>query len=221
VDHLNQITSDCFNAISQLRELEGSAGVPESIHRRMQGYMDAMRGRARDQGMPQRDADDIAYALAALIDEIGMGKPEPLAGYWMARPLQLQYFNENLAGEGFFLRLEELRRDNRRIDVLRVYYQCLLLGFQGKFSMRGGELELMRMIDQLRSEVERQIERPDHLSPAGEPPDEPLLQRSQRNPFLWAALGVFAVAIAVFIGLRLSLNAHVSALADRVEELNR
>jgi type VI secretion system protein ImpK len=221
VDHLNQITADCFNAVSQLRELEGAAGVPEAIHRRMQGYMDAMRGRAREQGMPQRDGDDIAYALAALIDEIAMGKAEPLAGYWMARPLQLQYFNENLAGEGFFLRLEELRRDSRRIDVLRVYYQCLLLGFQGKFSMRGGELELMRMVDQLRTELERQIERPDHLSPAGEPPDEPLLQSSQRNPFLWAALGVFAVAIAVFIGLRLSLNSHVSALVDRVEELYR
>jgi type VI secretion system protein ImpK len=221
VDNLNQITADCFNAVSQLRELEGPMAAPEMIHRRMQGYVDAMRERARDQGMPQRDSDDIAYAIAALIDEIALGKPEPLAGYWMTRPLQLHYFNENLAGEGFFLRLQELRRDSRRLDVLRVYYQCLLFGFQGKFSMRGGELELMRMIELLRTEIERQIERPDHLSPAGEPPDEPLIQNSQRNPFLWAALGVFAIAIAVFIGLRLSLNAHVSALADRVEELNR
>jgi type VI secretion system protein ImpK len=220
VDSLNQITADCFNAVSQLRELE-AATAPELIHRRMQSYVDAMRARARDQGMPQRDADDIAYAIAALIDEIALGKAEPLAGYWSAQPLQLHYFDENRAGEGFFLRLEELRRDSRRIDVLRAYYQCLLFGFQGKFSMRGGELELMRLTDLLRTEIERQVERPDYLSPAGEPPDEPLIRDSRRNPFLWAALCVFAVAIAVFIGLRLSLNSHVSSLVDRVEELNR
>jgi type VI secretion system protein ImpK len=221
VDNLNQITADCFNAITQLRELDGPMTAPEAIHRRMETYVDAMRERARDLGMPQRDADDIAYAIAALIDEIALGKAEPLAGYWMTRPLQLQYFNENLAGEGFFLRLQDLRRDIRRVDVLRVYYQCLLFGFQGKFSMRGGELELMRTIESLRTEFERKIERPDHLSPAGEAPDEPLIQSSKRNPFLWAALAVFAIAIAVFIGLRVSLDASVSALADRVEELNR
>ena len=221
MDMLTQITADCFNAVSQLRELDGPMSSPETIHGRMQAYVDTMRERARELGMPQRDADDIAYAIAALIDEIALGKAEPLAGHWMGRPLQLHYFNENLAGEGFFLRLAELRRDNRRLDVLRVYYQCLLFGFQGKYSMRGGELELMRMIDLLRTELERKIERPDHLSPAGEAPDEPLIRNSQRNPFLWAALAVFAVAIAVFIGLRVSLNSSVSALADRVEELNR
>jgi type VI secretion system protein ImpK len=220
VDNLNQITADCFNAVAQLRELEGSLSSPDTVHRRMQSYVDAMREKAREQGMPQRDADDIAYAIVAMIDEIALGKPEPLAGYWMARQLQLQYFNENLAGEGFFTRLQELRRDSRRLDVLRVYYQCLLFGFQGKFSVRGGELELMRMVELLRTEIERQIERPDQLSPAGEPPDEPLIRSSQKNPFLWAALGVFAIAIAVFISLRLSLNGSVAALADRVEELN-
>ena len=59
------------------------------------------------------------------------------------------------------------------------------------------------------------------LSPAGEPPDEPLVRPGQRNLFLWIALGVFAVAIAVFIGLRVNLDRQVTGLADRVEELNR
>jgi type VI secretion system protein ImpK len=114
-----------------------------------------------------------------------------------------------------------VRRDTRRADVLRVYYQCLLLGFQGKYSMRGGEAELLRIIDSLKPEVERNVEAPDHLSPAGEPPDEPLVRASRGNHFLWIALGVFAVAIGVFIGLRVSIDHQVTTLRDRVDQLNR
>jgi type VI secretion system protein ImpK len=144
-----------------------------------------------------------------------------MRGFWMSRPLQLLFFNETLAGEGFFQRLQEVRRDQRRIDVLRVYYQCLLFGFQGKYSMRGGEIELIRIAYSLRPEIERLIDVPDRLSPAGEPPDEPMARSGGRNPILWIALGVFAVAIAVFISLRISLDREVSGLVDRVDQMNR
>ncbi|HEX3696107.1 MAG TPA: DotU family type IV/VI secretion system protein [Polyangia bacterium] len=221
MDTLNQITAECFNAVSQFRELDGPIASPEMIHDRLRGYVEAMREKARDQSLSQKDADDIAYAIVALIDEIAMGKPEPMRGFWMTRPLQLTFFNETLAGEGFFQRLTEVRRDQRRVDVLRVYYQCLLFGFQGKYSMRGGEIELIRMTDSLRPEIERNIDVPDRLSPAGEPPDEPMIRSGRRNPILWIALGVFAVAIAVFISLRISLDREVFGLADRVDQLNR
>ena len=221
MDKLNKVTSDCFNALRQLRELEGPIRSPDTIHERLRGFIEAMRETAREENMPQRDADDIAYAIVALADEIAMGKPEPLRGFWMDRMLQLQLFNESLAGEGFFTRLQQVRRDGRRQEVMRAYYQCLLFGFQGKYSIRGGELELMKLIDTLRPEVERTIEIPDVLSPAGDPPDEPMVRPGQKNLFLWIALGVFAVAIAVFIGLRVNLDRQVSGLADRVEQLNR
>jgi type VI protein secretion system component VasF len=62
---------------------------------------------------------------------------------------------------------------------------------------------------------------PDNLAPAGDPPDQAMMRSSRRNPFLWVALGVFAVAIAVFIGLRVSLDRQVSELANHVEEISR
>jgi type VI secretion system protein ImpK len=221
MDNLNQITSECFNALRQLRELDGPIRSPDTIHERLCSFIESMRERGREQGMAQRDVDDIAYAIVALADEIAMGKPEPLRSFWMNKMLQLHFFNESLAGEGLFTRLIQIRRDGRRPDVLRAYYQCLLFGFQGKYSMRGGELELMRLIDALRPEVERGIEVPDVLSPAGDPPDEPMVRPGQKNLFMWIALGVFAVAIAVFIGLKVNLDRQVSGLADRVEQLNR
>jgi type VI secretion system protein ImpK len=221
MDKINQITSDCFIALSQLRELDAPAASPELVHERLRGFVDTMRQRAREESLSTQDADDLAYAIVALADEIAMGKPEPMRGFWMGQPLQLAFFNETLAGEGFFTKLQELRRDARRAGVLRVYYQCLLLGFQGKYSIRGGDLELMKLIDTLRPEVQRRMQVPDELSPNGLPPDEPLVRTSSRNPFLFVALGVFAIAIAVFIGMRFTLDQSVADVAARVDDLNR
>ncbi|MES1209589.1 MAG: DotU family type IV/VI secretion system protein [Pseudomonadota bacterium] len=221
MDKINEITSECFIALSQLRELDAGAIASEAVHGRLKGFVDGLRTRARESGLSGREADDIAYAIVALGDEIAMGKPEPLRGYWMGQPLQLVFFNETLAGEGFFARLAEIRRDPRRADTLRVYYQCLLFGFQGKYSIRGGDLELMRLIDSLRPEIERSVEPPDSLSPAGEPPDEPLVRASSNNLFLYLALGMFAAAIAVFVGLKVSLSHQIADLTARVAELSR
>ncbi len=179
MDRINEITSECFIALSQLRELDGGAIAPEAVHGRLKGFVDALRAKAREQGQSGKEADDIAYAIVALADEVAMGKPEPLRGYWMGQPLQLVFFNETLAGEGFFTRLAEIRRDPRRADTLRVYYQCLLFGFQGKYSIRGGDLELMRLIDSMRPEIERQIE----------PPDSPVAGRRASRRAAGARLG--------------------------------
>jgi len=221
MENINAITSECFNALTQLRELDDPGVAPEQIHKRLRGFVDTLRERARELGMSQKDADDTAYAVVALADEIATSKPEPLGSYWIGRSLQLQYFNENQAGEGFFRKLSELQGDARRFDVLRTYYLCLLFGFQGKYSVRGGEIELIRIVDALRPEIERHLEAPDSLSPAGDAPDQATLRSSRRNPFLWVALGVFAVAIAVFIGLRISLDRRVADLAARVDELSQ
>jgi len=221
MDKINEITSECFIALSQLRELDGGEIAPQTVHARLKGFVDALRDRARESGLSGREADDIAYAVVALIDEIAMGKGEPLRGTWMSQPLQLVFFNETLAGEGFFKRLAEIRRDPRRADTLRIYYQCLLFGFQGQYSIRGGDLELMRLMDSLRPEVERNIEPPDSLSPAADPPDEPLIRSSGNNLFLYVALGMIAASIAVFVGLKVSLSHQLAELAARVAELSR
>jgi type VI secretion system protein ImpK len=104
---------------------------------------------------------------------------------------------------------------------LRVYYLCMLFGFQGRYAIRGGEIELMRIIEATRTDLLAGVEITDQLSPAGDPPDEPLVQHGGRNPLIWVSLGIFAIAIALFVGLRLSLDTKANNLADRVDELVR
>ncbi len=53
---------------------------------------------------------------------------------WLASLLQMTLFRENTAGTGFYARLEALRRDPTRADVLLVYFVALSLGFRGRFA---------------------------------------------------------------------------------------
>lgn len=218
-DLVQELTGECFGAIARLRELDGPVPSPETVHARMRGFIESLKDRARTHGVSDKDAQEMIYAIVALTDEVAINSPEPLRGYWMNQPLQLHYFAENIAGEGFFNHLSSLLSDGRRIDVLRVYHLCLLFGFQGKYAFPGGDVELLRISDGVRNLLERNLEVPDELAPAGLPPDEPQVRRASSNFLLWVSLGVFALALAIFVGLRLSFDQQVADVAARVDKL--
>jgi type VI secretion system protein ImpK len=219
MDLVSDLTSECFSAIGRLRALDEPVVSPEAAQDQLRRFVDAFKERARKAGVPEKDAHDIAYALVALMDEVALRAPEPLRGYWMDHPLQLHYFHENVAGEGFFTRLDSLLADGRRLAVLRVYQLCLLFGFQGKYGFPGGDVDLMRIAETVRNQVQRQQPEPGPLSPAGEAPDEPLVRRGGRNLLLWVSLGICALALAVFVGLRISFDHQVGDLSSRVDEI--
>lgn len=218
-DLVQELTGECFGAISRLRELDGPVPSPETVHARIRGFIESLKDRARTHGVPDKDTQDIMYALVALTDEVAITTPEPLRSYWMNQPLQLHYFGENIAGEGFFTRLQALLSEGRRIEVLRVYHLCLLFGFQGKYGYPGGDVELLRITDGVRNTLERNIEIPEVMAPAAEPPDEPQVRRANSNLLLWVSLGIFALALAVFVGLRVSFDQQVSDVTTRVDKL--
>jgi type VI secretion system protein ImpK len=218
-DLVQELTGECFGAIARLREMDGPVSSPETVHARIQGYFEALKGRAHTHGIPDKDTNDIIYALVALADEVAINTPEPLRSFWMNQPLQLHYFGENVAGEGFFGRLQALLSDGRRFEVLRVYHLCLLLGFQGKYGFPGGEGELQRITEGVRNLLERNLDIPEELSPAGAPPDEPAVRRASSNLLLWVSLGIFALALAVFVGLRISFDQQVADVTTRVDKL--
>lgn len=218
MDRLNEITKDSFAAIQQLRGITGAVS-PDALQRRIIGYIEKLRTDAREAGLTERDANDIGYALVALIDEVALSKPDPLRGFWLSRSLQMHFFGENVAGEGFFKRLETLRGQVQRKDVLRAYYLCLVLGFQGQYAMRGGDVELMRLVDGVRDELSRAYEFPETLSPDAVVENESSSKRSDKRLFLWVALGALLVSMSVYIGLRVILSGQVKSAITEVEKL--
>ena len=159
--------------------------------------------------------------LVDIADEVAQSKSEALRQFWGSQQLQLLYFQENVAGEGFFTRLETLRRDPRRHEVLRVYTLALLFGFQGRYRVRGGELELMNLLDDLQRSLARAREHESEtLSPQGEPPEVTRAGGRGRGMLLYAAGGAIAAAVALVVVLRVWLGSSVSSVVERISAAN-
>jgi type VI secretion system protein ImpK len=219
MERLTLVTQDCFGALLQLRQAEASSlPGPEQVHQRMRAFIDEMLRRASEQGLGQQDAQDIAYAIVAFADELALARSEELRGYWLGNLLQFHYFRENRAGEGFFTRLQAIREDARRQEVLRVYHLCLLFGFQGRYRVRGGELALMQLTESLQRELGRAFRYDtETLSPSGERPPERLMRARSSLPWVAVAAASVVLAVLVYGGLQLGMNSRVSSF---VEELS-
>jgi type VI secretion system protein ImpK len=222
VDRVTEIARDCLNALSQIREAgEGELPAPEVLHARLRALVDDALHRAAAVGLGREEANDVVYPLVALADEVVLGKgSDELRGFWSAQPLQLLFFNENVAGEAFFTRLEAVRRDPRRAELLRAYYLTLAFGFQGRYRVRGGELELMALVDSVARDLARgRSVDVENLSPAGERPAQGIGRVGRTGLFLWIAGGALGLALVLYLGLRISLASGTSAVVDHISAI--
>ena len=230
---ITELTKDFFNVVNQLRRgaLDGGAGgaasdgtsagaelSAELMHSKLRALVESTMQQGEELAMQGRDVQDVVYALVALADERALAMSENVRRFWMTNMLQLRYFHENVAGEGFFTRLEGLRRDSRRIEVLEVYYLCLLFGFQGKYAIRGGDIELANLIDVLLAEMGKALDVPEELSPSADRPDD-AVGRSRGRTLFWVSLGALSLTVALYAALRVSIVKEASALREPVADV--
>lgn len=159
---------------------------------------------------------EVKYALAAFVDEKVMSSAWPHRLTWMGKPLQIEYFGDNLAGEGFFQKLTKLRQSgDRNIDALEVYYLCMQLGFEGMYRMRGLE-QLQALQVDLRTQIADSRNRvPRTLSPHGVATGS-FIDKVQREVPYWA-IGVATLSV-IFISYLL-FAILLGYKADTVSEI--
>jgi type VI secretion system protein ImpK len=149
------------------------------------------------------------YAVVALVDETVMSSTWPGAEQWRREPLQLHYYDNLLAGEQFFVRLDELR-SGADDELLEVYFLCLCAGFQGRFRDEPGELQSQRrkLFQQLRPLDLREEK---HLTEEAYGRN---LERSLvRSRFpLWWVVPFVAAAVGLYVAFWAVLNQQVNAL---------
>jgi type VI secretion system protein ImpK len=221
MDRLNDVVKDCLDAVVQLRAADPAAlPPPAQLHARLKGFVEQLLRKANDEGYPQRQAEDIAYPVVALIDEVALTKGEAVRQHWQHAPLQMHFFQESVAGEGFFDRLKELRSDQQQKEVLKAYYLCLCLGFEGKYKVRGGELELVTLTDSIATELNRYRKHDaEVLSPSGERPSDSLVSRKTVGPLLVLSGAAVALAIVIYVGLWVSLKVSVSSTVGEINSI--
>ena len=132
--------------LAATRVAAGSDVRPEAARSLLEDRLQVLRAEAERARIAAKDVDDVVYALAAYADEVMLARARTREA-WLPRLLQLALFGENAAGEGFFVRLDAIRRDPSRGHVLYVYAVVLALGFRGRYAAEdAARLELAQSI---------------------------------------------------------------------------
>jgi len=186
---------------------------------RMTGFLGDIDRSARALGIPADDVTAAKYAFCAAVDEIILGSDYAIREAWETRPLQLRLFGDQLAGEHFFQRLEDLRaRGSAHLQALEVYHLCLLLGFQGRFALDGRD-KLNYLTARLGDEIARMRGKARAFAPHAERPDQ-IVHKLGSDTSLWVLCGVFALAgLGAYLGYRSALGHETDRALARYNDL--
>jgi type VI secretion system protein ImpK len=106
----------------------------------VKNLLDGFDKNARLAHMPADDIYAAKYAFCAAVDEAVLSSTFSIRDTWELSPLQLTLFGDQLGGENFFAKLEEVRhRGAASVQAMEVFYLCLLTGFQGKYMLESKE----------------------------------------------------------------------------------
>ncbi|HEL2977820.1 TPA: type IVB secretion system protein IcmH/DotU [Stenotrophomonas maltophilia] len=178
----------------------------EGFVQTVQKFLDGVERNAMRLGVASEDVYAAKYAFCAAVDEAILSQPSPLHETWERNPLQLRLFGEHLAGEHFFDRLEELRRQGAaRLPSLEVYHYCLLMGFEGKYRLEGTE-KLGYLTARLGDEIVYLKGKRHGFAPHALPPDNVRHSLRRVVPLWLPAVVVGCFGIVAFFGMRTYLG---------------
>lgn len=172
----------------------------------MTGFLADVDRNAKALGISAEDVTAAKYAFCSAVDEIILRSTFEVREAWETRPLQLRVFGDQLAGEHFFHRLEDLRAKGQvHVEALEVFHMCLLLGFQGRYALDGRD-KLDYLVARLGDEIARMRGRTRGFAPHAERPDQ-VVNRLQSDLSLWVLGAVFMVAgLGAYLGFRTALS---------------
>ena len=188
------ITHDCFNAVLRLRNIQSDEA--EETYQSLRRSLDLLLESPQSLGLAPEEAQDIAYAVIALADEVALKTSTEMARFWLPRMLQLHYFNENMAGEGFFERLDKLRNQPERPFAQQAFYHALALGFQGRYGVEGETQQLNSLMATLRQSLISSVAARFHcLSPHGDDTPDVVVHKRAWPRIPWIPVALFVICL--------------------------
>jgi type VI secretion system protein ImpK len=183
-----------------------------------------VRREASALGYSSEDILDAELATIAFLDEVILTSGVPECDEWAKKTLSVELLGEAAAGDRFFERLDALqsRRDSLPLaDLLEVYLLCLLLGFEGRYTLMKERLQPIAQV--LRERIERLRGPKQQLTPEAALPDrapEPIAPPPPAPGPVWSWRLTLAAALIsatlCFIVLKLTLQYSASQIAEMI-----
>lgn len=186
---------------------------------RITGFLADVDRSAKALGIAAEDVTAAKYAYCSAVDEMILRSSYGVREAWETRPLQLRVFGDQLAGEHFFNRLEDLRaKGAQHVEALEVFHMCLLLGFQGRYALDAGD-KLDFLVARLGDEIARMRGHTRGFAPHAERPDQ-VVNRLRSDLSLWVLGAVFSVAaLGAYLGFRTVLAHETDAALAQYNDL--
>lgn len=182
---------------------------PDVLRERLLDNLTYSRDGAVSSGVPLTRADQAAWFVAALLDDIAINTPWGGSSGWPGLPLVVSLYGNVDAGERFFDLAEDLMRyPERDPELLELVFLCLSLGFRGKHRVAGGGGEAA--LTQMRNQMARLLRNRDAEDKPLSPHWEGVLADDEDRGFvvpIWSiALLAMALITAVYVGLSIRLS---------------
>jgi len=215
-DNLSMALQEVLTATVRVRARRQQVTDSESFRAQIREALRTAEQTLRQRGYSADEVRLAIFAVVAFLDETVLRSGNPVFSRWPGKPLQEEIFGGNVAGETFFQNLENLLRANDApniADLLEVYDLCLLLGYQGRYTV-GGQGELDAMKRAIAAKIER-IRGPEPLAPRWAPAAGATTSTSgdpMVRTLLWVACGCAVVALVLFVVFKITLSSGVSTV---------
>lgn len=195
---------------------------PEALRTRLLEELVRCRDATMAAGSSLERADQAAWLVAALLDDLALNTPWGGASAWPRQPLVVMLRGDVDAGAQFFARLEELERHpNRDRDMLELQYHCMALGFRGKYRVPGRSGD--RSLNAVRVAAARFLRDTDAEGAPLSPNWKGVIASDEPQRFIvpiWVMAAAAAViATAVYVGLSMGLSSQAVELTALVRAL--
>ncbi|MDX8479726.1 type VI secretion system protein TssL, long form [Mesorhizobium sp. VK24D] len=195
---------------------------PEVLRTRLLDELVRARDAAMAAGSSLERADQAAWAVAALLDDLALNTPWGGASAWPRQPLVVMLRGDVDAGTQFFSRLDELERHpNRDREMLELQYYCLALGFRGKYRVPGRAGD--RSLNAVRVAAARFLRNADAEDAPLSPNWKGVIASDEPQRFIvpiWVmALAAVVIAAAAYVGLSMGLSSQAVELSALVRTL--
>ena len=195
---------------------------PEALRTRLLEELVRARDTAMAAGSSLERADQAAWVVAALLDDLALNTPWGGASAWPRQPLVVMLRGDVDAGTQFFTRLDELERHpNRDRELLELQYDCMALGFRGKYRVPGRSGD--RSLNAVRVAAARFLRDADAEGAPLSPNWKGVIASDEPQRFIvpiWVmALGAAVIATAIHVGLSMGLSSQAVELSALVRAL--
>ena len=215
----------CEGFIGLVVKLAGRAEASaEDLRAEAERLLMEFEREAQRRNVSMVDIDAAKYALAALLDERVLCSELAATADWLNEPLQMRLYGSFAAGEEFYTRIEDLKRDpgGPRLLALEVYHLCLGLGFKGRYDDRRGEDQRRVIQDAIAEQLAQAREAGPQLSPnayqppASDPETEVGSLLARLPLWVWPAASLAAVILTALV-MSLLVGSAVSDVRSLVE----